>query len=67
MAKVKAQPMPLSERGRKGMRARWDADAAVRGLPPGPRVLRLDTLTPTQRRLVMALLELDAVTPPRAE
>jgi hypothetical protein len=50
--------MPRSERGRLGGRARWDADAAARGLPRGPRVLRLADLTPQQRRLVMALLNL---------
>lgn len=49
--------------GAMGARARWDADAAARGLPPGPRVLRLADLTDQQRRLVLALLDLDAAAP----
>jgi hypothetical protein len=57
------EPVPRVERGRRGGRARWDKDAAARGLPPGPRVLRLADLTPTQRRLILALLELDAAPP----
>lgn len=36
--------------GRMGARARWGE----------PRVLRLDTLTPTQRRLVLALIDAGA-------
>lgn len=59
-------PMPHRERGRRGGRARWDNDAAARGLPPGPRILRLADLTPTQRRLVLALLDLDAAAPREA-
>jgi hypothetical protein len=46
--------------GRLGARARWDAEAVARGVPPGPRVLRLADLTPQQRRLVVALLDLGA-------
>ena len=56
-----------SRAGRIGSRARWDADAAARGLPVGPRVLRLADLTPTQRRLVLALLDLDAAPAPGKE
>ena len=46
--------------GRLGARVRWDNDASARGLPPGPRVLRLVDLTPQQHRLVLALLDLEA-------
>lgn len=42
------EPMPRAERGRLGARKRWGP----------PRNLRLDQLNPTQRRLVMALLDL---------
>src|SRR4051794_17625944 len=43
------EPMPRSERGRLGARKRWGDE---------PRTIRLADLTPDQKRLVLALLEL---------
>jgi hypothetical protein len=47
------------EAGRASVRRRWDRDAAARGLPPGPRVLRLHTLPPDVRRAVLELLGIE--------
>ena len=44
---AEGSPSPR-ERGRMGARRRWGAE---------PRVVRLDELTPAQRRLVLALVE----------
>jgi len=49
-------PIGRAEGGRLGCRRRWDRDAIARGLPAGPRVVRLDSLTEPQRRLVLALV-----------
>lgn len=43
--------------GGVGGRRRWDREAARRGAPTGPRVLRLDSLTAPQRRLILALVD----------
>ena len=43
--------------GRRAVRVRWDRDAEARGLTPGPRILRLDTLSPAQRELIAAILD----------
>lgn len=49
-------PMPRAERGRRGGRKRWDRDAVARGLPPGPRNVRLADLDPVTREIVLAIL-----------
>ena len=51
-----ARPLTHAERGRIGMRSRWDADAARRGLPPGPRIVRLDSLDPVTREVIVSIL-----------
>lgn len=50
-AQVSARPSPAPHRSRAGRiaaRARWG---------PEPRIVRLDDLTPAQRRLVVALVD----------
>ncbi len=46
-----------SEQHARAARARWDRDAARHGRSPGPRILRLDELTPEQAAVVRALLD----------
>jgi len=57
-----------SEGGSIGVRRRWDADAIRRGLPPGPRILRLDSLSAGTRAIIEAAIraERNAADPPAA-
>lgn len=47
MPSLAIPPTAASDRARRAARARWGE----------PRVIRLDTLTPEQRRLVLALVD----------
>ena len=62
-ARALDQPAPqltLSQRGRLGARAHWDNDAVYRGIPTGPRVVRLDTLPTATQAIIRALLAANA-------
>jgi hypothetical protein len=55
-ASARAAELTDQEWGRIGGRTRWDRDAIARGLPPGPRHVRLDTLPASVQAIIRAIL-----------